>query len=95
MRRAARIDANQNEITEAFRKMGATVAITSSLGKGFPDLTIGYKGLNILIEVKDGTKPPSHQKLTPDETEFHSTWRGNVVTINSIDGAIKLLESIR
>jgi hypothetical protein len=95
MRRAARTDVNQTQLVKALRQMGATVAITSSLGKGFPDLTIGYKGLNILIEVKDGTKPPSHQKLTPDETEFHSTWRGNVVTINSIDGAIKLLEGIK
>lgn len=73
-RRAAKIDSNQNEVVAALRAIGAVVAITSSLGKGFPDIVVGYRGTNFLIEIKDGNKPPSKQKLTPDEEMFHEEW---------------------
>ena len=71
-RRAARIDNNQHEIVDALRAVGCNVAITSSLGSGFVDLVVfrPSTGLLRLMEVKDGSKPPSRQRLTPDEEEF-------------------------
>ncbi len=94
MRRAARIDANQNEIVQALRDVGASVAITSALGKGFVDLVAGYRGINYLIEIKDGSKPPSAQRLTPDEQEFHDLWRGAVIVVNDVDEALKAIGAI-
>jgi hypothetical protein len=92
MRRAAKIDSNQNEIVEALRKIpNLTVAITSAVGKGYPDLNIGYKGKNYLIEIKDGNKPKSQQKLTPDEEKWHRNWNGQVATCSSIDEILELL----
>ena len=43
MRQDARKDANQTQIVDALRGVGATVAITSMLGHGFPDLVVGYR----------------------------------------------------
>jgi hypothetical protein len=91
MRRAARVDANQTEIVQALRGVGATVAITSMVGQGYPDLTVGYHGRNYLLEIKDGSKPPSKRRLTPDEQEFHDTWRGTVFIVNSVDEALQVL----
>ena len=91
MKRAARIDANQNEIVAALRGIGATVAITSTLGKGFPDLVVGYRGKNYLLEIKDGNKPPSARKLTDDEQQWHECWRGQVAVIESPHDAMKLV----
>ena len=65
---ACKVDNNQREIVKKLRKIpGVTVSITSALGDGFPDIVVGYKGVNHLIEIKDGSKPPSRRKLTPAE----------------------------
>jgi len=64
-RYAARVDANQREIVEALRSHGAFVHNFGKL-----DLLVGYNGLWHLLEVKDGDKPPSAQKLTKDEIIF-------------------------
>ena len=90
-RRAARIDANQNEIVTMLRKMGYSVAITSDCGKGFPDIVVGRSGRNYLFEIKDGNKVPSKQKLTDLEQQFCDTWKGQYNVITCLDDAIKIL----
>lgn len=90
-----RIDENQKDIVKTFRELGASVLILSSVGKGCPDLLVGLtdvKGrkINILVEIKDGSKPPSKRKLTEDEQKFFDTWKGKVVVIDSIAEAILL-----
>ena len=91
--RAKKIDANQNEVVAALRKIpGCSVAITSMVGQGFPDLVVGYKYRNYLIELKDGKKPPSARKLTPDEQKFFSTWQGEVWVCNSLDDVLQIFK---
>ena len=93
MRHAARIDANQEKIVAALRAMGATVRIVTQ-GNGLPDLLVGFRGVTILMEVKDGQKVPSARKLTPAEQKFFEEWRGGIVAIvNSVDEAIALLKN--
>lgn len=93
MRRAAKVDANQAEIVALLRSKGATVCDTSQLGKGYPDLTVGYKGQTLHMEIKDGRLPPSKRKLTPDQEEWLKAWRGGAVwLITSIPDALDALE---
>ena len=92
MRYANRIDANQNAIVEALRKAGAYVRIISQ-GDGIPDLLVAYKGYTILMEVKDGNKPPSARKLTEAEQKFFDEWTGGMlVVVNSVEESIATLE---
>lgn len=91
---AKRTDANQGEIVKALRDMKATVQILSAVGKGCPDILIGYRGHNFLAEIKDGKKPPSARKLTEDEAKFHDEWKGHVCILNSIEDAINLITKI-
>ena len=88
MRRAAKVDANQREVVAALRDAGATVQLLHAVGEGCPDLLVGYKGLNMLLEVKDGSKPPSAQKLTPQQEIWHRDWRGHRVVVNSPEAAL-------
>ena len=88
MRRAAKSDANQREIVATFRSIGCSVAVTSGLGDGFTDLVVARRGKTILVEIKDGSKPPSARKLTPDQITFHAEWRGIIVIVESIDDAL-------
>lgn len=71
MRVAARVDANQSEIVKALRKAGAKVQPIHTIGKGCPDIIVAHNGRWYTAEIKDGNKPPSAQKLTPDEQAWH------------------------
>ena len=92
MRYANRIDANQNSIVDALRKAGAYVRIISQ-GDGIPDLLVAYKGYTILMEVKDGNKPPSARKLTEAEQKFFDEWTGGMlVVVNSVEESLATLQ---
>jgi Holliday junction resolvase len=94
LRRAAKVDANQKEIVSALRVAGATVEHLHAVGKGCPDLLIGYKGFNYLIEVKDGTKTPSQRRLTPDQVKWHANWFGQKIVIESVGSALSFIHEI-
>lgn len=98
MRRAARVDAGQDQIVSALRALGCSVRVITQ-GDGIPDLLVGYvnpvsgNGYNILLEVKDGRKPPSARKLTPAEAKFFEEWRGGLLAVvNSVDEALDILK---
>lgn len=95
MRRAARTDRNQQDVIDALRRVGASVCDTSRLGEGFPDLVVGFRADNFMLEVKDGTKPPSARKLTLAEEEFINNWRGTVYVVNNVDEALQAIGAIR
>lgn len=92
MRKAAKIDANQGLIVNALRQAGASVQSLAATGKGCPDLLVGYQGINYLMEVKDGNKVPSAQKLNIDQEHWHSVWRGSVHVVKSTDEALQILK---
>ena len=81
MRRAAKTDRNQAEIVSALRSIGATVQPLHTVGQGVPDLLVGFRGQTLLMEIKDGNKPPSARELTPDQQEWISAWRGGCVWV--------------
>jgi hypothetical protein len=89
MRRAARVDDNQSEIVAALRRIGATVQPIHQIGKGCPDLLVGWRGMNTLLELKDGEKVPSKRKLTQDEVDWHEAWRGQVAVVETVEQAIE------
>lgn len=91
MRRAARVDDNQRQIVDALRRVGCSVWSLAGVGKGFPDLAVGFRGRNLFLEVKDGSKPPCKRKLTPDEEAFHASWRGHVAVVESVEDALKIV----
>lgn len=94
--RFAKIDANQTQVVESLRAAGATVQSLATIGNGCPDLLVGYRGVTVLLEVKDGRKVPSAQKLTPDQEKWHSNWGGGILAVvNSPDAALKELGIIK
>jgi hypothetical protein len=90
-RRAARTDSNQTEIVAAFRQAGASVKLVHTV-KGFVDAVVGINGRNLLVEIKDGSKPPSARKLTSDESDFHRTWKGKIDIVESVDDVARVLK---
>ena len=89
MRRAAKVDDNQMDIIKALRGIGASVQPLHYVGDGCPDILVGYQGENILLEIKDGAKIKSAQKLTADQKKWHAEWKGAAYVVNSEDKALE------
>jgi Holliday junction resolvase len=92
MKKYGRTDSNQTEIVEALRKAGATVQSLAAVGAGVPDLLVGWRGMNFLLEVKDGALPPSERRLTPEQVKWHDAWIGRPVFV--VKSAQEALEAI-
>ena len=92
VRRAARTDDNQQAIVDALRKAGASVQSLAAIGKGCPDLLVGCRGKNVLMEIKNENRPPSKQRLTTDEKVWHDSWRGSVAIVKNVNDALQAME---
>ena len=85
-----RVDANQPEIVADLRKVGASVLLLHEVGEGCPDICVGFRGMNYLIEIKgpDG-------KLRRSQVEWHWDWRGQVAIARTSEEALRIIGLLR
>lgn len=81
-----KVDANQPTIVRDLREAGATVEHLHTLGKGCPDILVGFRGRTWLFEIKT-----FGGALTADEIDWHAAWRGQVDVIYSAQDALKIM----
>lgn len=95
MRKYGKVDANQTEIVRQLRLLGCSVVSTASIGGGFPDVVVGYRGRNYLFEIKilEGVRNPKPAKLTSDEVEFMASWKGQVHIATCLDDVLKVINA--
>jgi hypothetical protein len=96
MRRDAKRDENEDAIVRALNKVGCVIERLSA--KGVPDLMVWspYDRQIVLLEVKDGTKPPSARKLTPEQERWHDKWcEAPVYVVTSIDEAMRAVGAVQ
>jgi hypothetical protein len=92
MRRAAKVDANQARIVMALRQAGVAVEPLHAVGGGVPDLLCATRKMgNVLLEVKDGDKPPSARRLTKAQVEWHARWPGPIAVVSTVDEALEAM----
>ena len=95
-RKVHRVDLNQSSIVGIFLKFGFSVFIASSMGDGFPDLVVGFCGLNFLVEIKNRELYSKNRVLlTDDQLQFHGNWKGSIVTIETDSEAIEFCTRVR
>jgi Holliday junction resolvase len=88
--KAKRVDSNQVEITNALRSAGWKVTVVSDCSKLGYDLVAIKEGKLRLIEIKDGSKPPSARALTKNEVDAKENYPDHWVCVNSVDEALSL-----
>lgn len=88
-RYAKRRDANEREVIDALLAVGCSVLQTDGV-----DLVVGYRGVNYLIEVKDGSKPKSERKLTKAQLDLRQSWRGQYSVVESVDQALCVISGM-
>lgn len=87
----SKVDDNQPEIVKFLRKLGASVQPLHTIGKGCPDIVVGFRGQNWLVEIKDGSKAPSQRRLTTDEGKWRAAWVGQYAVVECTDDCLSLL----
>lgn len=93
-RYAAKVDRNQAEIVAALRAVGATVQPLHTVGAGCPDLLVGFRGRNILIEVKDWKAGKADRELNAVQKDWHAGWKGQVAKVEDVDAALAVIGAI-
>jgi Holliday junction resolvase len=84
--RAAKVDANQEQIVTALRAAGASVQSLSGVGKGCPDLLVAFRKAMFLMEVKEGkAKPNELQK------RWHIAWCADVHVVRNPQEALQAI----
>jgi hypothetical protein len=66
------------------------------VGDGCPDLLVAFRGTWFVLEVKDGSKPPSHRKLTPEEQMWLLRFDelAPVYVVNSTQEALEVIGAV-
>jgi hypothetical protein len=63
--------------------------------KGCPDLLVLHRQRLWLIEVKDGSRKPSEQRLTKDQEPWHQLWAAAPIRIvRSVEDALGFLRQV-
>ena len=81
-----RVDANQASIVADLRAMGATVEHLHERGHGCPDITVGFRDVNYLFEIKTG-----NEGLRLTQQLWHDAWHGQVDVIRSFEDALAIM----
>lgn len=92
MRRAAKVDANQTEIVAALSRVGASVQSLHTVGRGVPDLLVGFRGQTYLLEVKNRD---GKNKIEETQKEWHRSWKGTpALIVESVEQALRAIGAI-
>lgn len=84
-----RSDNNQAEIISTLRKVGASVQTLHEVGRGVPDILVGYRHANYLLEVKS-----SKGKLNARQCEWHQSWNGHVFVVHNSWEALEAIGAV-
>ena len=91
---ARRVDSNHAEVVGWFEDLHCSVINVSRTPCGF-DLVVGYGGLSICVEVKDGKKSPSRRKLSDTEKKVHDRWTGGARIVKDMQDVITTVQTLQ
>ena len=91
---AKKVDDNQSDIVKVLTKVGCFVMDLSGSGRGVMDILV-FRGKRMwAVEIKDGSKKPSAQCLTPAQIVMHAKVAaagGEIHIVRSVDEALALV----
>lgn len=89
--RRAKVDINQAKLVADLRTIpGCKVTHLHSVGMGCPDILVGYRGVNYLLEVKSEWAKKGSE-LTEMQQRWHEGWPGQVAVVWSFSDACEVI----
>lgn len=93
---ACKKDANHSEIVDVLQKIGASVIDMSNVGKGFPDLIVGFQLQTILMEIKNPKTAYGKKGLNKNQIKWKEEWTGGTYcVVDSPDAALRMIGVIK
>ena len=93
-----RADLVTREIVATLRGLGASVAYLDPGNGGIPDLCVGYRHANYLVEVKGAAsvrKYPATQGRSPVQMDWQRKWVGHKpIVLKSMDEAVWWMKTL-
>lgn len=86
VRRAANVDLVQAEIVSQLRSCGVSVQHLHGVGSGCPDLLVGWRGQNFLLELKT-----DKSKARKCQEAWHAKWAGQVAVARTFTEAMTVI----
>jgi len=96
LRRKAKRDVNEGGIVDGLRQIGATVDRINE--EDLPDLLVGFRGKNFLIEIKAPSGPRggvSGRTLSTGQLKWAMGWRGQIDMARDLDEALRIIGAVR
>ncbi len=81
-----RVDGNQVCITNDLQMLSCSVQDLSMVGRGCPDIIVGFQNKNYLFEIKN-----IKGKLNQRQQHWHALWQGQVSVIRTLEDAIEII----
>lgn len=86
-----RSDNNQKKMVADLRTIpGVKVTDLSQVGMGCPDILVGYRSVNYLIEIKSEWAKDG-KELTPMQERWHGEWTGQKAVVWSFEQACEVI----
>jgi hypothetical protein len=92
MRRASKVDANQDAVVSALEAAGAGVQSLAPIGKGCPDVLVSWCGWMWLMEIKN---PQGKDEVNDAQLKWHAAWKAPVYVVRTADEALRVIGAIR
>jgi Holliday junction resolvase len=86
VRRAAKVDAVQDQIVSALRAAGCAVLSLAPIGRGCPDILVSRGGDMWLMELKTGCKKPNAM-----QAKWHAEWKATVYVVSDPEWALQIV----
>lgn len=90
--RRSQRDGNHTAIVRRLREAGRSVLELHALGKGAPDILVGWGGNTMLMEIKnpDSVKGGHNKVVAKGQAAFRATWKGcKVLVVTSPEEALR------
>jgi hypothetical protein len=88
-----RRDANHEELSKAFRKLGASVEDMVRTGvEGWPDVCVGFLSVTHLVEYKNPLTSYGRSGLSKNQKSFADGWKGERIwVVDSVEAVVDLI----
>lgn len=82
-------DANHAEIVRTLKECGCSVLDLAGVGSKCPDLLVGFRGANTLMEIKTDSRNKYLRQHEEKQREWREAWRGNACLVTTPHEALK------
>ena len=92
--KAQQRDVNEPAIIAALEAVGASVDPLPG-GNGRPDLLVGFRQQNFLLEIKNPEADSDKRRLNALQKKWHANWQGRAHLVETVEQALLVVGAVK